>query len=138
MSACQYDKKGGGRHEIKAFLSDGFVSIGDTDDSSGRQDTLRTHRHMLNRIQDVVNPPIQVPARPWTTVTDDDDFVSHLMSLWITWVHPWWHWLDEKQFIAAMQSGNTSSLICTPYLVNMILADACVSGAKEPFIRKGI
>ena len=53
-------KNGGGRHEIKAFLSDGFVSIGDTDDSSGRQDTLRTHRHMLNRIQDVVNPPIQV------------------------------------------------------------------------------
>jgi hypothetical protein len=85
---------------------------------------------MLGRIQDVVNPPLQVPARPWTTVTDDDDLISHLMSLWFTWAHPWWHWVDEKQLIKAMQAGDTSSLICTPYLVNMILADACVSEAS--------
>ncbi|EXJ81929.1 hypothetical protein A1O1_07996 [Capronia coronata CBS 617.96] len=85
-----------------------------------------TRRRMLGRIQDVVNPPISVPAKPWTTVTDDDDFVSHLISLWCTWAHPWWHWVDEALFLEAMQTGDTTSLICTPYLVNMILADACL------------
>ncbi|OCT51910.1 hypothetical protein CLCR_08118 [Cladophialophora carrionii] len=116
-----------GAQEIKAFLKDGFSNVGADDNHQNRhQQSYRRHRHMLGRIQDFVNPPLQVPARPWTTVTDDDDLVSHLMSLWFTWAHPWWHWVDEKEFIKAMQAGDTSSLICTPYLVNMILADACL------------
>jgi hypothetical protein len=114
-----------GRHEIKTFLNDGFASIGDIDEQNRRKETYRRHRHRMG-IQDVVNPPLQVPAKPWTTVTEDDDLISHLMSLWFTWAHPWWHWVDEKQFIKAMQAGDPSSLICTPYLVNMVLADACV------------
>ncbi|EXJ58886.1 hypothetical protein A1O7_06316 [Cladophialophora yegresii CBS 114405] len=112
--------------ELKAFLKDGFTNIGADGDQDRRQQSYRRHRHMLGRIQDFVNPPLQVPARPWTTVTDDDDLVSHLMSLWFTWAHLWWHWVDEEEFIKAMQAGDTSSLICTPYLVNMILADACL------------
>jgi hypothetical protein len=122
-----------GRQEIAAFLSDGFPSLEDIDDESRRWEEYRSHRHrnMRGRIQDVVNPPLQIPARPWTTVTNDDDLVSHLMSLWFTWAHPWWHWVDEKQFIRAMQSGDSSSLICTSYLVNMILADACVSKSRH-------
>lgn len=87
-----------------------------------------THRRrrMQGRIQDLVNPILTVPANPWTTVTDDDDLVSHLISLWFTWAHQWWQWVEKESFIEAMRSGNTNSLICTPYLVNMILADACV------------
>ncbi|OAP58481.1 hypothetical protein AYL99_07571 [Fonsecaea erecta] len=114
-----------GRQEIKTFLKDAFTDPGAVDEQS-RQHEYRRHRYMLGRIQDMINPPLQLPAKPWTTVTDDDDLVSHLMSLWFTWAHPWWHWVDEKQFIKAMQAGDTSSLICTPYLVNMILADACL------------
>ena len=120
-------KGNAGRPELRQFLDTGFVDdlSGDGEDPGAA--TYRRHRYMLGRIQDVVNPPIQVPAKPWTNVTDDDDLVSHLVSLWFTWAHPWWHWVDERQFIAAMQSADTSSLICTPYLVNMVLADACVS-----------
>jgi len=81
---------------------------------------------MLGRIQDLVNPIIIVPAKPWTTVTNDDDLVSHLMSLWFTWAHQWWQWIDRRTFVEAMRVGNLESLICTPYLVNMILADACL------------
>ncbi|OQV06012.1 Fungal Zn2-Cys6 binuclear cluster domain-containing protein [Cladophialophora immunda] len=114
-----------GRHEIKTFLEDGFRDFGAVDEQN-RQQEYRRHRHMLGRVQDIMNPPLQLPAKPWTTVTDDDDLISHLMSLWFTWAHPWWHWVDEKQFIKAMQAGDTSSLICTPYLVNMMLADACL------------
>ena len=115
------------RHGISSFLHDGFSDLRNVDEQKRRQEQYRKHRYMMGRIQDVVNPPLQIPAKPWTTVTDDDDLVSHLMSLWFTWAHPWWHWVDEKQFIMAMQCGDKSSLICTPYLVNMILADACVS-----------
>jgi hypothetical protein len=92
---------------------------------------------MLGRIQDLVNPIISVPAKPWTTVTDDDDLVSHLMSLWLTWAHQWWQWIDRPTFIEAMKAGDLGSYICTPYLVNMILADACVGGAIPVVISVG-
>lgn len=84
-------------------------------------------RHRTGGIADIINPPIQVPAKPWTTVTDDDDFVSHLLSLWFTWAHQWWHWVDKVLFLEAMRTQDLNNPLCTPYLVNMILADACVS-----------
>lgn len=68
-----------------------------------------------------------VPARPWTNVTEDDEFVSHLMSLWFTWSHPFLNWIDRDMFIESMQSGDLGSPYCSPFLVNIILADACVS-----------
>lgn len=68
-----------------------------------------------------------VPAKPWTSVTDDDTLVSHLISLWFTWRH-WCHpFIERDAFIRAMQSGDEDSQVCTSFLVNMILADACVS-----------
>ncbi len=70
---------------------------------------------------------ISVPAKPWTTVTDDDELVSHLISLWFTWRHWCYPFVNREEFVKAMQSGNKDSRICTPALVNMILADACVS-----------
>jgi len=70
----------------------------------------------------------RVPAIPWTTVTSDADFVSHLLSLWFTWSHPYLNWIDRDLFIRDMQSGNPGATFCSPFLVNVILADACVSG----------
>lgn len=69
----------------------------------------------------------QVPAYPWTSMTDDDGFVSHLISLWFTWVHPFLNWIDKDLFIREMQAGSLDSEFCSPFLVNIILADACVS-----------
>ena len=68
----------------------------------------------------------QVPAYPWTTVTSDDAFVSHLISLWFTWSHPFLNWVDRDLFIQSMQSQDKESQFCSPCLVNTILADACV------------
>jgi hypothetical protein len=70
----------------------------------------------------------RVPAKPWTTVTSDSDFVSHLISLWFTWSHPYLNWIDRDLFIRDMVSGNPDATFCSPFLVNVILADACVSG----------
>lgn len=36
----------------------------------------------VKRLTDI--PRFSVPAKPWTTVTEDDSFVSHLISLWFT------------------------------------------------------
>lgn len=73
------------------------------------------------------DPPVRVPAKPWTTVTDDDYLVSHLVSIWLTWMHPWWQWVDKDNFVEAMQQKDITSPLCTTCIVNMILADACVS-----------
>lgn len=79
-------------------------------------------------IEDVATGALfQVPARPWTGVTDDDEFVSHLISLWFTWYHPFLNWIDRDLFIRDMKSGDLHSQFCSPFLVNIILAEACVS-----------
>lgn len=76
----------------------------------------------VRRLTDV--PVYRVPAKPWTTVTDNDDLVSHLVSLWITWTYPFFDWLDKDAFVRDMQSGNLRSRFCSPFLVNAILAEA--------------
>lgn len=39
--------------------------------------------------------PCKVRAAPWTTVTQDDDLVSHLVSLYFTWDYPFYSFLDR-------------------------------------------
>ncbi|KIW36687.1 uncharacterized protein PV06_11102 [Exophiala oligosperma] len=71
------------------------------------------------------SPLFRVPAKPWATVTDDDGLVSHLLSLWFTWRHWCYPFIDRDTFVSAMQSGHETSGVCTAALVNMILSDAC-------------
>ena len=87
----------------------------------------RSQRRILDvrRLTDI--PTWKVPAKPWTKITDDDDFVSHLISLWFTWYHPYFNWIDRDMFIRDMQYGNAQTAkYCSPFLVNIILAGACV------------
>ncbi|GAM40038.1 hypothetical protein TCE0_034r12073 [Talaromyces pinophilus] len=72
-----------------------------------------------------VIPPIQVPASPWTTATDDDAFVSHLVSLYFTWDYPFYSFLDLNVLINQMKSRDLNSEFCSPFLVNALLAHAC-------------
>ena len=83
------------------------------------------HRPNANQVSDIVL--FRVPAFPWTTVTEDNDFVSHLLSLWFTWTHPFLNWIDRDLFIREMQSKDLDATFCSPFLVNIMLADACVS-----------
>ncbi|KAL4890685.1 hypothetical protein BDV59DRAFT_183979 [Aspergillus ambiguus] len=76
----------------------------------------------VRRLTDV--PVYRVPAKPWTSVTDNDDLVSHLISLWITWTYPFFDWLDKDAFIRDMQAGDLRCRFCSPFLVNAILAEA--------------
>ncbi|KAF9887267.1 hypothetical protein FE257_010395 [Aspergillus nanangensis] len=103
--------------EVQVQLS--RSSSEDTDDVK-----LRSGRRMMDvrRLTDL--PPYRVPAKPWTTVTDDDDLVSHLISLWLTWTYPFFDWLDKDLFIRDMEQGKVRCQYCSPFLVNAILSEA--------------
>lgn len=79
----------------------------------------------VRRLTDM--PLFEVPAKPWTSVTDDDAFVSHLISLYFTWQQPTFRWIDRDLFLADMKTGKLSSRFCSPLLVNILLTVACVS-----------
>ncbi|KAL4975853.1 hypothetical protein BDW66DRAFT_160124 [Aspergillus desertorum] len=68
------------------------------------------------------NPLYHVPAWPWTSVTDNSNYISHLISLYFSWNSPVQEWIERDLFIRDMQSGNIDSPFCSPFLVNAILA----------------
>ncbi|EAA58037.1 hypothetical protein AN6062.2 [Aspergillus nidulans FGSC A4] len=71
------------------------------------------------------SPLYHVPAWPWTSVTDDSNYISHLISIYFSWNSPVLKWIERDLFIRDMQSGNIDSPFCSPFLVNAILAVAC-------------
>lgn len=71
-------------------------------------------------------PTIRVCAAPWTSVTDDNDLVSHLVSVYFTWYHPAYPCVIQDLFVDAMNSKKLGTTFCCPLLVNSILAIACV------------
>ncbi|KAF7586365.1 hypothetical protein BBP40_009031 [Aspergillus hancockii] len=90
-----------------------------------QQSETRSSRRILDAKRLSDQPLFQVPARPWTSVVTDNDFVSHLVSLWFTWFHPFCNWVDRDRFIHDMQAGRLGAKYCSPFLVNAILAYAC-------------
>jgi len=90
----------------------------------------RPPRRMLDVRRLADSPIYRVPAKPWTTVTDDDDLVSHLVSLFFTWSFPYFCWIDRDAIISGMQSGDLQNPYCSPFLVNAILAEASVGAVN--------
>jgi hypothetical protein len=96
-------------------------------------DTNPRKRRMVMSIQSLSDEPLfDLPAKPWTTVTDDDHFVSHLVSLYFTWEHAACHIIDRELFLADMKNGHLDSQCCSPLLVNAMLATACVRVRLSP------
>lgn len=95
-------------------------------DLSDKSSVLNDHPRDLLQISRIAdNPIVAISASPWTTVTDDDDLVSNLISLWLTWDHIWYCWVDSDLLLDALLSGDRDSAVCSPFLVNSILAWAC-------------
>lgn len=119
--------------EVSDYLATNFPRPAvDGEDDEGRSKTSTRHQSpqslqsRFSRAMSVsITPMFSVPAKPWTTVTDDDWLVSHLISLWFTWRHWCYPFVDRETLIAAMRSGDEDGGVCSPALVNMILADAC-------------
>ena len=91
------------------------------------EDSNPRKRRMVMSIQSLSDEPLfDLPAKPWTKVTEDDHFVSHLVSLYFTWEHAACHIIDRELFLDDMKSGQLDSQCCSPLLVNALLATACV------------
>ncbi|EEA23431.1 conserved hypothetical protein [Talaromyces marneffei ATCC 18224] len=118
--------------EIKIYL-DGKATDSEVEMTPELQEVhdrleARASKRSSRRLLDVAwlsnIPVVEVPAHPWTTVTDDDGLVSFLISLWLTWSHPFCNWIDRDLFIRDMRSKDTNSTFCSPFLVNSILTKA--------------
>lgn len=114
--------------EVRKYLDSSQDSTGT---GSSNEAPTKIQRPASRRYMDVKSlsdiPLYEVPAQPWTSVTEDDSFVSHLVSLYFTWQHPVLNWIDRDLFIRDMRSKKLGSKFCSPLLVNSILAVACVS-----------
>lgn len=60
----------------------------------------------------------------WTSVTDDDDFIEHLLTLYFTWQHAFFQSFPEKLFREDLIAGRTDH--CSRMLVNSICAAGCL------------
>lgn len=137
--------------QIRAYIDD-TLSTMKPSEFSGDQETVRKLEEFRRLIQTegAASPsfrrkvmdvhylcndaPIKVPAKPWTTVTQDDDLVSHLVSLYFTWDWPFFAFLDFKVFVKHMAAGDMRSEFCNPLLVNALLANACVRCRSSYFV----
>ena len=100
-----------------------------SDVNPGGQTIEGIKKSPLPRISDGSNdgPLFFVPASPWTNVTDDDNAVSHLVSLFLAILNPMWRFVEEDLFLRAMRSRRKDTQFCSCLLVNAILASASVS-----------
>lgn len=118
--------------ELQLFVEDKLKDISALDSTIDEvrlsdEFVVKIPRRVLNIKRLADQPVFRVPAIPWTRITDDDHFVSHLVSLYFTWRYPCFPCLDQDMFIRDMKTAKLSSQFCSPFLVNAILADACVS-----------
>jgi hypothetical protein len=115
------DETRGASEEVVRQLKNARHIIGlDASEQSFRPQVMDIH-YLCGQV------PFRVPAQPWTTVTTDGDLVSHLVSLYFTWDYPFYVFLDRDVFLKHMVNGDTTSEFCSPFLVNALLANACVS-----------
>ncbi|PWW80682.1 hypothetical protein C7212DRAFT_355764 [Tuber magnatum] len=62
-------------------------------------------------------------VRSWTRVTDDTEFIGHLLSLYFTWEHTYYALFSEKIFLEDLVCGRKD--FCSGLLVNAVLSLAC-------------
>ncbi|KAJ5907529.1 Transcription factor [Penicillium taxi] len=90
-----------------------------------RKTQITTHPYARVTLESLCDiPMISVPSKPWTEVTDDNELVSHLISLYFTWDHPCAQFVDRETFLEHMEKGDLNSEFCSPLLVNGLLAVA--------------
>jgi hypothetical protein len=59
----------------------------------------------------------------WSSVTADEEIIHYLLTLYFTWVHPFYTLFDEQLFVHSYQQK--SEVFCSSSLVNAICAMAC-------------
>ncbi|KAJ5713314.1 uncharacterized protein N7483_010495 [Penicillium malachiteum] len=68
--------------------------------------------------------PDTEPIGRWTRITEDDNLVSHLLTMYFTWHYPFFTILAKDMFYRDFMRG-VSSQYCSSLLVNAMLALGC-------------
>ncbi|OCL04980.1 hypothetical protein AOQ84DRAFT_299807 [Glonium stellatum] len=89
-----------------------------------------THADDPGRAPDAHTPLMN---QPWTSVTDDYEFIEHLLSLYFSWQHSFFQSFPEKLFREDMVTGRTK--YCSRLLVNAICAAGCLL-SRRPEARR--
>jgi len=128
-------------HELRAYITSTLASLGskyhdpetiarleDVKNAMNVEDPAPALRSKVMDIHYLCDETtVKVPAEPWTNVTTDKDLVSHLVSLYFMWDYPVHPFLDGEVFLRHMVGGDVGSRFCSPFLVNALLSNACVS-----------
>jgi hypothetical protein len=102
-----------------AVADDGRAESGITDDAG----TAEQRSPLL--------PKYSLRASPWTHVSISDAAFSHLISLFLAFVNPYWRFVEKDEFLAALQLGDTTSEFCSKTLVHAMLSCASVSHVQR-------
>lgn len=127
--------------EIREYITS-HLKLGTIEDTS----EVKEFRRQIRRLLDLEGPASEsqkaqrvaylcsfnVPAKLWMMVRCNSSFVLELVSLWFTWNHSMFPCIDRSLFVRDMRAGNVVCQYCSPFLVNAILADACVSIHQFP------
>jgi len=118
--------------EVASYINEHAESFSPPEtDKDAQQEEVVTHTRRVMNLSNLVDQPLySVRAKPWTRVTDDDYLVSHLISLYFTWEHPFFVRFDKELFLEDMIEER--STFCSPLLMNAILAHAAVSVSRCP------
>ena len=75
------------------------------------------------------SPETTFPSTSWTSVTQDQEYINHLLTLYFCWQHPFYTLLSQDGFLSDMEQGRRK--YCSPLLVNAMLAAACCYSDRE-------
>lgn len=75
-----------------------------------------------SELEDAVDTDDDAPSR-WTSVTQNDSKIHHLMALYFAWVHPAHMFFSERHFMDSFKNHN--DVYCSSALVNAICAMGC-------------
>lgn len=112
------------------------VTPGIEADYSSREQTFGlvkgtgTHADDPGQAPDAHTPIMNLP---WTSVTDDYEFIEHLLSLYFSWQHSFFQSFPEKVFREDMVTGRTK--YCSRLLVNALCAAGCLL-SRRPGARR--
>ncbi|RMZ02651.1 hypothetical protein D0862_05959, partial [Hortaea werneckii] len=102
--------------------------------SSPRQSARQTQ--LPNESLDT--PLVMLPAAPWTRTTEDDLLVSRLVTIFLNYQNAYWRYLEADLFLQAMKLAQPPSDLCSPLLVNAVLAMASLSAEyRDVFFEPG-
>jgi hypothetical protein len=69
------------------------------------------------------------PLLSWTSATEDESLIEHLITMYFTWHYPYFTCLSKRLFMREFKKGFQTNVrkieYCTPLLVNAMLALGC-------------